>query len=864
MEKNAHEQASIGKKIWPFLKLYWRRSVVGFLLGAVVGFTTATVKQVVAQLLENALKIIHSYLFGVTVWPKHGKLTLLAILSVGALLYTVRLIEFFSRFWRSWWSGLVSGIEVIWFVSAGGAFACLSLTGTYRSLLLLGAGLFGTVLVWYRDVRVGRKAGELLEVDPDKPIEEADEDILTRGTVVASIVRAITSDRVPVLAVTGAYGDGKTSVLNLLAKELGRREDVVFVRFSTWLPMDDKTLVSTLLSGVIEKLETKLFVPKIKKNFVEFTRMLFAVLPSVPASLKELFEKPSQDEQIAKLQRNLSKLPVRVVVLLDDMDRMHRSELDVLFKLIRGVPEFPQFSYVCAFHPTALVQTIRASSSEEARTEAQQYLEKFFPDTIPLPHIEDALLAVQFENRFYVICDRNHLLTEAGERQKFTDDFRTLWQMSLRAYFTNLRRLKLYTNRLNRSLPLVGEEVNLRDFSLLELVRMMHPVMHEEIYRNARYFMFAPWRFTTWLQIVSPDEKEAQEKRNEYFKKLFRDLPVPPEGTLLGVLKELFPTVDAYLSGREVSMGVAQNAEEAERQRRIYHPDFFPRYFLLQVPQDLYGEKETSTFVAAMNGQSEVAQCVVVFRSQYEKLQEVQMKRWDFLRRVRGAIQRFNAMALEALPIAVSGLSDKFEADPLVPVEETTARSIVFAAANRLDDRLSAQAVLERVLREAASDRFATEVLNDCTTTKNRELQDWSKVDAEKLQMAFRERMKAKYSSGGFTFFPSEGQADFVPLGRWALCGTEGREQVEQYLRREFEARQSNVGKFLVRFFPAEKVHPTEDPRAQDPVGTIRRVYFRPEELAELLERYGDAAHSSPDEARAIQEFRLQFTGGGV
>jgi len=862
--KYEHEKASIGKRISPFLKVYWRRSVLGILIGAVLGFTAPTVKHVAAQLVETALKIIHTYLLGLSIWPRHGKLTLVAILSVAALLYAVRTIRFLVRLWRSWWSGLVSGIEIMWLVSAGGAFACLSLTGTYRSLLLLGVGLLGTVLVLYRDARVGKKAGGLLDADLDKPIEEAGEDILNRGTLVASIVRAIASDFVPVLALTGAYGDGKTSVLNLLTKELEQREDVVIVRFSTWLPMDDKTLVSTLLSSVVEKLETKLFVPRIKKNFVEFTRMLFAALPSVQASLKVLFEKPSQDEQIVELQRNLSRLPVRVVVLLDDMDRMHRTELDVLFKLIRGVPEFPQFTYLCAFHPPALVQTLRTSSSDEARTEAQQYLEKFFPDAIPLPQIEDALLAIQFENRFYAICDRNHLLMEAGERQKFTDDFRILWQVSLRAYFTNLRRLKLYTNRLSRSLPLVGEEVNIRDFCLLELVRMMHPVIYEEIYRNARYFMFAPWRFTAWLQIVSPDEGEAQEKRNEYFKRLFRDLPVPPEGTLLAILKELFPTVDAFLSGRDIPARVAQNGEEAERQRRIYHPDFFPRYFILQVPQDLFGEKETSTFVTTMNKQSDVAECVSVFRSQYEKLQELPMKRWDFLRRVKGAIQRFKSIAMEALPIAVSGFSDGFESGSLEPVEETTARGIVFAAADQLNKTLSAQSVLERVLREAASDRFATLVLNDCTTMKNRELQDWSKVDAEKLQGVFRERMKEKCSSGRFTFFPSEGHIDFTPLGRWALCGTEGREQVQQYLRQEFEARHSNVGKFLVRFFPEVKVHPTVDPRAQDPVGTISRIYFPLKELAELLEMYGNSAHSSPDEARAVQEFRARIADGNA
>lgn len=92
----------------------------------------------------------------------------------------------------------------------------------------------------------------------------------------------------------------------------------------------------------------------------------------------DLVEKPSQDQQIGELQRNLSRLPIRVVVLLDDVDRMRRKELDVLFKLLRGVPEFPQFTYVCAFHRDSLVQTLRSNDSVKGREEAELFLEKFF------------------------------------------------------------------------------------------------------------------------------------------------------------------------------------------------------------------------------------------------------------------------------------------------------------------------------------------------------------------------------------------------------------------------------------------------------------------------------------------------------
>lgn len=147
--------------------------------------------------------------------------------------------------------------------------------------------------------------------------------------------------------------------------------------------------------------------------------------------------------------------------------------------------------------------------------------------------------------------------------------------------------------------------------------------------------------------------------------------------------------------------------------------------------------------------------------------------------------------------------------------EETTARSIVFGAANRLTATRTAQTILERVIREAVSDRFATEVLDDCTTKKNRELEDWSKVDGGQLQKAFRGRMNAKYGAGGSTFFPTSGQVDFMPLGRWALCGAEGRKEVEQYLQRELAGRPSNIGNFLVRFFFGRKLIQPKIPQSR-------------------------------------------------
>jgi hypothetical protein len=336
--------------------------------------------------------------------------------------------------------------------------------------------------------------------------------------------------------------------------------------------------------------------------------------------------------------------------------------------------------------------------------------------------------------------------------------------------------------------------VNLRDFVVLEIVRMMNPVLYEQIFRNARYFMFARWRATAWLEIVDPDEKEEQKKRKSYFDTLFRDLQTPAEGNVLGLLGEIFPMVESYLTGGGIAVDVSQYSEGAQRQRRVYHPDFFPRYFIFNVPADLFGERELSSFVSAMNEEAEISQCVAIFKSKYAELQELSMKRWDFLRRVNISIARFNLIATQGLAIAISELSDKLEEGVgIASFDEIPAVRIVFNAASQLQKTLGARAVLESVIRGAASDRFATRVLSEA---RNSDYKD-------KLELAFRERMNAKYASGGeFSFFPKVGRADITPLGRWALCGPEGREQVYQYLIWEFRSAHGNVGRFLSYFFP--------------------------------------------------------------
>jgi hypothetical protein len=322
MTNGVREKGAFATSIWSALTTNWRPIAFGFLLGGVLGLVSSTIARVVLKLYGDTAALFNKHFGDLAAWPRHGSETLLIVLTLAAVFYIIRLIIFLKTVLRSWRAGLLSGMGIIWFLTSGVTFVLFNQNGSYLSLLLLGLGVAATLVIGYRDLRIERKTTTNLEADPDQPITAFDQDRVGRGPVVASLRRAIVRDHVPVIALTGAYGDGKTSLLNLLSKTLEENDhdDVLVVPFSSWLPTDQETLVSTFLNSVLEKLQTRLFVPQIKRDLIEFTRLLFAVLPGIPESARGLFEKPSQGDKITELQRSLSRLPVRVVVLLDDMD----------------------------------------------------------------------------------------------------------------------------------------------------------------------------------------------------------------------------------------------------------------------------------------------------------------------------------------------------------------------------------------------------------------------------------------------------------------------------------------------------------------------------------------------------------------
>ncbi len=91
-----------------------------------------------------------------------------------------------------------------------------------------------------------------------------------------------------------------------------------------------------------------------------------------------------------KIESALKALSKPVIAVLDDIDRLSRTEIRDVFKLVRLTAKFPNIIYMVAFD-RARVE--RALSDEDLS--GRDYLEKILQVTMDLPPISQELLARQ-------------------------------------------------------------------------------------------------------------------------------------------------------------------------------------------------------------------------------------------------------------------------------------------------------------------------------------------------------------------------------------------------------------------------------------------------------------------------------------
>ena len=409
-----------------------------------------------------------------------------------------------------------------------------------------------------------------------------------------------------VFGLSGPWGSGKTSLVNMIVEELkSKHSEWEVARFTPWATSDVAGLLGEFHSSLSEVL------PKRKGRQV---RRALAVTASVAAPAANLIpyaggaaaegfrlagdalaKLPSWQAAFSKASEELKGLEKPILVVVDDIDRLHGDELLALLKVVRLLGRFDGVQYLLAYDDETLYRSMAASNAVSPHDgSAERFMEKIVQYPLFVPPLLRHQQISRLGSGLKLISRQTVDDGSSGQRLSGLMD-------SFTGLLTTPRAIDRYIAQLRHHIPLLPpDEVDDEDVQLLTLIRVSFPSLFNSIprYRNelvsghtgemkvdATSFEYERFDIAPLLELVACEHR-----------RIARDL-----------LVSLFPKVAE--KGRLSSHG-------SRRRQSVQHEEYFDRYFAMGIlDHDVRDGDVMAAVNSAIDGDAALLKDLLVGRS---------------------------------------------------------------------------------------------------------------------------------------------------------------------------------------------------------------------------------------------------------
>ncbi|MXV16543.1 KAP family P-loop NTPase fold protein [Hufsiella ginkgonis] len=404
----------------------------------------------------------------------------------------------------------------------------------------------------------------------DRPIKDAKEDRFQRYNFSKRIAETIINRKSKeslVFGLFGAWGEGKSSVLNFIDEELSKEEDIVRINLNPWRYSDEDSLLINFFKKISEALDKKLNTKMEQlggfvKKYGSSGRMFGFDISGIGNSISDV----KIEELKKRVDDFLEESTSKIVIFVDDIDRLDKQEIYTLFRLVKLTADFSNTTYILSFDEAMVAAAIGERFGAGDKSSGVSFLEKIIQVPLTIPKAQpEALKKFCFDMVNNAIDAATIQLTEK-EVQRFVFQFSTNILPRL-----NTPRLAVrYGNAISFSLPLLKGEANMIDLMLVEAVKIFYPEHYQFVKANAEYFVGSYEHFG----IGNDQQKINNLKAN--FEELGKNLSKNNQANIIDLLSNLFPNLDTVYGNFHFS---DDNKNDWYVAKRIVSPQYFDRYF---------------------------------------------------------------------------------------------------------------------------------------------------------------------------------------------------------------------------------------------------------------------------------------------
>jgi hypothetical protein len=438
----------------------------------------------------------------------------------------------------------------------------------------------------------------------DRPISKKSQDLLGFSVFANALAHTIHDQPRQhglVISINGSWGSGKTSAVELaiehltkLERHLPADEKTVLIRFEPWIFTGQSNLVAEFFAALAPQLKKHLgeavadAAIGIKDATVGNAKNIFGALGTIAAILGEpataataksaskITPAKTKGESVGLTQRRehlrklLSKQKRRVLVLIDDIDRLQPDEMRLMLGMLKSVADLPGVIYLLP----ADVSVIRKATLIDAVSDEASFVEKIVQVNLDLPSPSRNGLDRLFSMAIKEV---------AGTAFIEEDELETIGYYVFNCYIKTPRNINQLANALRVSWPAMKDEVYFSDLLAVEAIRIFEPDLYKYVRRHK----------TEMLSGESADKGVTNERRSTVLK-LLRD-----NGNSLAndFVRHLFPLF-GFTYSRTKGAGATHG-------RRINDDEGYDLYFRWSPDPDMVSGPELREIQASLaNGSS--------------------------------------------------------------------------------------------------------------------------------------------------------------------------------------------------------------------------------------------------------------------
>lgn len=423
----------------------------------------------------------------------------------------------------------------------------------------------------------------------DKPIKSIDEDLLNRKHIVEKLNHLISNNysETFTIGLQGGWGLGKTSLINMVKNELS--EEILILDFDPWIISNKSDIEETFFKEFKSILEenvdesTLKYITKYQKEIIHNSMGILDIIFSLFSNINiNLFsttydnlERKNSNVNFLKnkINEKLSEIPFynRILIIIDDVDRLPKEEIQSIFKLVASSANFNNLTFLIAYDEKVVVSALNNTQEDMGK----EYLEKIINIQVDLPELDrDSLRKIFFKK----LSTLNEII---NINENSLNSLVNMYP-NIRNYFSNIRQLNRFFNKINTDMIFLVNEINIADYLIIKIFQKNEFELYNLIRENKFLLIYDKTHSLCKDEFKLFEEDEKNGSKNSFYSKLKQIMD--SNVNIKSLMINLFPCMNVLYMKNYME----PYHKSKDNKKLICSKNYFEKYFLENIsPYDI-------------------------------------------------------------------------------------------------------------------------------------------------------------------------------------------------------------------------------------------------------------------------------------